>query len=283
MEQTADFVQKRWENKGVVKKIILILLGVLGLIVGIPLALAGGGLLAVGGRDGALQSGWHRVDSPTVALVTDANNLGNASVETGGTAVSIVVEARNSNKPVFLGVAKAQDVENYLRGAASDEITSIDFNPFKLETVRETGSLASVSPPGNQNFWVAQSSGVSPELTWKVTGDGTYRAVVMNADGTANLSTDLSLGLKAPAIFGVGLGLLIAGLVISVIGLALLLWGIFAKRKKPLPPGAPAPLAADYPTTGHAAVQDYTPGYTQPGNPAPPGSAPPTGGTYPPA
>lgn len=234
-----------------VKKIILIILGLLGLLIGVPLALGGGGVLAVGGRDGSLQSGWHDVSTPTPALITDASDLGNSNVQVNGTSVSIVVEAKESSKPVFIGVGKAQDVENYLRGAANDEITKISFNPYKMETVRETGSLATLPAPANQNFWVAQSSGTSPALTWKVSGDGNYRAVVMNADGTAGVRTQLSMGIKAPAIFGIGLGLLIAGLVLSLIGLALLIWGIAAKRKKPMPP-APLVSPGGSPSSGQS-------------------------------
>jgi hypothetical protein len=237
-----------------VKKIILIILGLLGLLIGVPLALGGGGVLAVGGRDGSLQSGWHEVSTPTPALLTDASDLGNSNVQVNGTSVSIVVEAKDSSKPIFIGVGKAQDVENYLRGAANDEITKISFNPYKMETVRETGSLATLPSPANQNIWVAQASGTSPALTWKVAGDGNYRAVVMNADGTAGVRTQLSMGIKAPAIFGIGLGLLIAGLVLALIGLALLIWGIFAKRKKATPPAAPlvSPDGSPLPPSGQS-------------------------------
>jgi hypothetical protein len=115
-------------------------------------------------------------------------------------------------------VARAGDVERYFEGAATDEITDIDFDPFRTERDRHAGA-ATPAAPGAQDFWIERSSSADvARIDWKVR-DGDYRLVVMNADGSRGVDTRTSFGVKIPWLPGVGFGVLVLGLVVAAGGL----------------------------------------------------------------
>src|SRR4051812_41696902 len=142
---------------------------------GAVLAIAGGALFAVFGSDGTLSTGRHDVSTATSALVSEAAQIDGSA--TGADALGtarIKVDARAAGgRPVFVGVGRAADVERYLGGAATDEVTDFDVSPFRLERDLHPGS-ANPPAPGTQPFWVASDSGASAAVNWKVR-DGDYR------------------------------------------------------------------------------------------------------------
>ncbi|HCU49537.1 MAG TPA: hypothetical protein DGG94_07015, partial [Micromonosporaceae bacterium] len=160
-----------------VKKIILIVLGLLLLFPGIGLAVAGGGLLALGGRSGDVQSGFHTVNTPTSALVTDATIVNDSSGVKGKTSgATLIVNARNSAKPVFIGIGPSDEVGQYLAGTAHSEVSEVDLRPFRL-TTREIPGSNIPAVPDEQLLWVAKATGTEAELVWPVV-NGDYRIVV---------------------------------------------------------------------------------------------------------
>ena len=203
---------------------VAIWLGAAVAVFGAVLAIAGGGLLALFGPDGEASTGRHDLSTATSALVS-----GTASIDTGGFvddlgSARITIDARaEGGRPVFVGVGPAADVDRYLTGAATDEVTDFDAGPFEssfsIERERHAGS-AIPPAPGRQSFWVAHSTGRDrAAVDWKVR-DGDYRVVVMNADGSRGVATRTEFGMDVPYIPGVGLGLLVAGLIIGAGGIA---------------------------------------------------------------
>jgi hypothetical protein len=105
------------------------------------------------------------------------------------------------------------------------------------------GSVHS-APPTSQPFWTTRASGTTASFDWKIT-DGSYRLVVMNADGSATVNTHGRVGLTVPHLFAIGLGILIVGLVIAVIGIGLFILAMRLRRaSRPT-----APLTPAYPAT----------------------------------
>ncbi len=191
---------------------------------GVLLAIAGGGILVLFGTDGVASTGRHDLSTPTSALIS-----GTASIDTAGFVNSlgrarIRISARaDGGRPVFVGVARAQDVDHYLAGTAIDEVTDFDASPFRgsftIHRHRHAGH-AIPAPPGRQPFWVARSNGPrSDAVDWKVR-DGHYRVVIMNADGSRGVATQSTFGVAVPYAPGVGLGILIAGLLLTGGGIA---------------------------------------------------------------
>jgi hypothetical protein len=83
---------------------------------------------------------------------------------------------------------------------------------------RRSGTAAPAAP-ASQGFWVARSQGRSPAVDWKIR-DGSYRGVLMNADGRPGVSTRSSFGVKVPYLSGISVGLLLGGLVLAGAGVA---------------------------------------------------------------
>src|ERR1043166_4377483 len=214
-----------------VKKVILIVLGLFALLGGLLFAGIGAAALALGGRSGTIQSGYHHLDTSTSAFVTDPAHIRdntNMSVRTG-TATTLRIAARNTPQNLFIGVGPSDQVTAYLNGTSYEEITNIDFSPFQLTTNQVVGT-AEPAAPGDQSFWVASAAGSHPSLNFNLS-NGDYRVVVMNVDGSPGVVADVRVGIKVPALFGVGLGAAIGGTLVALLGLGLLIWGIAAKRK----------------------------------------------------
>ena len=183
-------------------------LKVTGIIVGAVLALTGlivggGGaaVLATIGSDGTVNSGEQSFSTSGAALISSSADLrrpGEVSDIVGDPRVRMSVDATpGATSGVFVGVGPAKDVERYLAAAPIDEVTDFDVDPFKMKHHPRTGS-ATPAPPSQQDFWVAQSTGAaSAKLDWKA-GDGEYRMVVMNADGSRGVRTQGDVSVTIP-------------------------------------------------------------------------------------
>ena len=88
-------------------------------------------------------------------------------------------------------------------------------------------------------------------LTWEVQ-DGSWTAVAMNANGSPQLTVNAQLGVEVPALTGIAIGFLVAGLVVLIGAAFLIIIPIRRAVRKPAvaagtaggvwtPPGAPAP------------------------------------------
>ena len=63
-------------------------------------------------------------------------------------------------QPVFVGIARAGDVDRYLAGVAHDRITNVDFDPFGVTYAARSGSRVP-QPPAAQSLWVATAAGTA--------------------------------------------------------------------------------------------------------------------------
>ena len=129
----------------------------------------------------------------------------------------------DNGQPVFVGVGPVEDVRAYLDGVAYDELVSIDGfdrdTTYRPHTGGEPGTA-----PADSDVWIAASAGPGRQnVDWELT-DGTWVAVVMNADGSAGVDAEVSVGATAPALTAVAVvllvlavgGLLVAALIITL-------------------------------------------------------------------
>ncbi|MFI5614323.1 hypothetical protein [Amycolatopsis sp. NPDC051903] len=203
-------------------RVAVIVLSIVVLVVGVCLAIGGGVLLLIFGTNGQLRSGQHAVSTPTVALVTDTAQVTDSTSLTRFLgAPSVTVHATGGNTSgLFLGIGPAAEVDRYLAGAAIEQARDFDLAPFSANSTRVNGALT-VRPPATQPFWVASGS---TDLTWQLR-DGDYRAVVMNADGSAGVNAQLDVTLSLPRLFGYALGFFIGGVVLVVVAVLALALG----------------------------------------------------------
>ena len=224
------------------RRVVLIVLGAVLLVIGALAAIAGGALMALFGSHDTLTSGTQHVSTPTRALVSPAGSIQGASgaqTVLGRVRLRITASPAGADRHLFVGIGPSGAVDRYLSGASYDVATDVTITPFHLTLSRHDGT-ATPPPPGSQSFWVAQASGTNPTLTWTVTS-GSYRLVVMNTDATQPVAFDGGLDLTIPHSFAIGIGLLIGGIVLFLIGIALIVLGA---RARPRPPGPIPDLAA---------------------------------------
>jgi hypothetical protein len=276
----------------VAKKVLLIVFGLVILLIGLAVTALGSAGLAFGGHSGVIESGFHSIGTSTYGFVSNPGQVRRGQgVEVRSGNATLRVAARSS-QPVFIGVGPAQQVDSYLNGVPYETVTDVHFDPFRLDLQSSTGTVHPAKP-GDQSFWVAKATGTSPDLSWPIVS-GSYRVVMMNANGSAGVLSDTQVGLRIPGLFGASLGTTIAGGLLSLIGLGLLIWGIATKRRQPAavqgygPPGYGAPGAAGYPT--NYPPQGYPPpgqegqgyqGYPPQGGYPPQSGYPPQGGNPP--
>jgi hypothetical protein len=141
--------------------------------------------------------------------------------------VRIRGESANPARPLFIGIARKDDVDRYLAGVAHSDVVDINANPFGT-TYRPSyrdqpgGKPAIPTGPGSQ------------ALTWSVK-KGRWAIVVMRPDASRGVSADLAAGAKLPALLWASIGLLVLGLLISGGAAALIYAGSRARRAPPGP------------------------------------------------
>jgi hypothetical protein len=234
-----------------VGRIIAVVLGALGLLIGLA-ATAGGGALVWAhstqrDADGFFTSDVERLETAAHAITTDDIDLGadpsrqDGVVDLGDLAtVRIAVESVGDDA-VFVGIGPTDDVEAYLAGVSRARIDDIDFDPFRVGYEYDDGGAPSTAP-GDQDFWVAQAEGTGRQaFRWDLES-GQWTVVVMNGDGSDPVAVDATVGAKADWVLPVGLGVLGFGLFSVLGGAALLVFGAvgLARRLEEAPPSGPA-------------------------------------------
>ena len=112
-----------------------------------------------GGTDGNLSTGPHHHATSANAVVSDEGDLGGTGFLPNGDP-TLKVSVKDSDKPVFVGIGPAEDVDRYLAGAKVQTVSDFDLWPFQLDTSTKKGDRQPGSP-SDETFWVAQSEGAT--------------------------------------------------------------------------------------------------------------------------
>jgi hypothetical protein len=138
----------------------------------------------------------------------------------GGAGLDRVRVKGHSDRPLFIGIARAADLDRYLRGTHHDEVSGLSYHPFQVDYDHAEGQ-APRRAPVDEVFWVTSTSGTgSLALDWKPR-PGNWRAVVMNADGSQGVTAELELGARSSLLWWVGAALLGAGVLAAAAAAAL--------------------------------------------------------------
>ena len=181
---------------------LLVGASIVALLGGIFVALGGTGIWAGTQRDsnGYFSTHSHHYRSNTRAIESDGIRVGSAVPTWFAGNVRLDV---SGDKRVFVGIARKATVDAYLAKVAHAEATDLDFDPFKVTYVTHAGS-AHPGRPGDQPFWEAASTGTG-SLDWKLR-PGKWSVVVMNTDGSSNVSAAIAVGVKVPALLWAAIG-----------------------------------------------------------------------------
>ena len=189
---------------------------------------------------GYLSTGRDRYAASTYALASD-----NLDIDLDGAGwvmdrddlgkVRLAVES-SADKPVFVGIARTSDVSEYLHGTSYTSVTDVDYSPFHVSyRDREHGGDRHPALPADQGFWAASVHGSGTQtLAWDLE-DGDWSIVVMNADGSRGVDTNISAGAKVPFLGTLGWVSLGGALVLLITAGTLVYLGV----RPPRPPKAP--------------------------------------------
>jgi hypothetical protein len=139
----------------------------------------------------------HHYQTSSYALSTESLNVGSVtgSLETSLLRLRISATSDHVGKPLFIGIARTEDVARYLARVRHDELRDINFDPFKVDYQR-IGSGAPAALPSGKGFWQTQASGTGTQtISWPVKS-GQWSAVVMNADGSRKVAVDAQLAAR---------------------------------------------------------------------------------------
>jgi hypothetical protein len=105
-----------------------------------------------------------------------------------------------------------------------DRVDDFDVAPYHLGKDRREGTRTPAAPTA-QSFWVAQSAGTRADVDWKVR-DGSYKVVVMNADGSRGVKADGHFEVGSQYLSTVALSAMLAGLMLLGAGGVVLARGL---------------------------------------------------------
>jgi hypothetical protein len=133
----------------------------------------------------------------------------------------------NSALPVFIGIAPEKAVNTYLANvshAQDNTLTtrSADFHVY-------SGGAPS-SPPTAQGFWSASAVGAGERtLTW-MPQHGSWRIVLMNADGSSGVSASVSIGARFPDLLTVSVAVLGGGILVLLLSGGAMYFAVTRRR-----------------------------------------------------
>lgn len=255
------------------KRALLAILGTILIIVGVGTAGVGGTLAALTGPDAAISGDAGKVSGNGYALVFNEFTINTGTdTETLKSFADFKMGAKSTTgQELFLGIAPADAVNEYLRTTARDIVSDLSGGTARVVPVPGKTIPAK---PSEQTFWTAQSQGIDPTISLNASGANST-LVIMNADAQQQLSVDVTIGVESAAIFPAGLGLLFVGVLLLVVGIWVVVIA-FRSRDDTAAPAAPAPLYPAEPLPTHAYVSDAATADPTPPAPAVPNSPPPT-------
>lgn len=232
-------------------KVVSVVVGSLAALLALGLAAGGVALVsfhATERDDGFYTTSSERFETPTYGLTSERIDLGAGGVPFDPVD-GVQISARSSDgRPVFVGIGRSVDVARYLAGVARDELTDVDYAPFRATLERHGGERAP-APPAEQAFWAASASGPGRQAATLDPDGGEWDVVVMNADASPGVSVDATVGVDTGLVLPLAIGLLVASVFSAAIAVVLFVVGLRRTGTHPRPAaGSPSAAAGPPPT-----------------------------------
>ena len=233
------------------KRILLLIFGGLLILVSVIAILAGGAMVWASQyhKD---SEGFHVTDSMDVRSASYAIISDTIEIDRGASAaldwlgmdtVKLEVENDDSSQAVFIGVADADDIKDYLDDVEHDEVTDLDVYPSRLRYKTRRGD-AEPGSPGVQDFWIETSEGTGAQVVKFDLEEGEYTIVAMNADGSAGIDMDVIFGIRSSGvILAIGIIFIMLGIGLMTGGIIMVVFGAKSPREQQqrIPPPPPPP------------------------------------------
>ena len=193
------------------------------LVTALVLAFAGTAALAANAlRDGSGYFNWptETFTSGGYAIAMKTVDISKAPQRALNAGADRVRVQAQSDRPIFIGIARTADLDRYLHGTEHDDVSGLNYHPFQVDYDHSSGQAPS-QVPADETFWVKSTNGTgNVALTWKPR-PGNWRAVVMNADDSRGVAADLKFGVRTSLLWWLGGGLLAAAVLAAAAAAAL--------------------------------------------------------------
>lgn len=264
-------------------RIVRTAVGMLLLTLGLPVLLVGGALwTAMQHRDagGAFSGAIERITTPGHAVVVaDLDALLRSTAPfTRARDTRLRITARTETGPALVGIAPAAEAGRYLAGVAYARVDRVSLTSGTLP-VRVTPVAGTVAPgPAPPPQWTRQGAGAVEWQPSLVRGQR-LSLIVMHPDARAAFTVDMRVEVRPGWLASATWGLLVAGTVLIVLGMATLAWPVRPAVSPPPPAARPATLADSPP----APAPQPAPAAVPPPAALPPPAAVPLAAVPPPA
>ncbi|MDV7136574.1 DUF4389 domain-containing protein [Williamsia muralis] len=239
-------------------RVVMLILGCFSALLGVAL-LCAGAFLSWGyfiQRDGGeITLPQERYETASSALVSndidifDSANRPDALGFDSLGRITLKATASSPGSPVFIGIGPTDEVNQYLRNVAHTRIDEVTYDPFRVKYDEVPGDRTA-TPPAQEQLWSGSIAGSgTQELSWDLQ-DGSWTAVVMNADASPGVAVELQPGVHFDFLGPLAVTVLAIAAVFLLIGIPLIVVGAIGLGRHPQAlPTAPAAAAKDTATS----------------------------------
>ena len=147
----------------------------------------------------------------------------------------------HAERPLFMGVARKDDVLRYLEGVGYATIYS-----FEVTADTTHPGDAPADPPGRESIWAESTQGVGQQTLRWTPRSGDWSVVLMNADAGADVDVRGDAGAELPVLPWLAGGLLVTGAALGLLGG----WLLVGATRRPAAPAQAVPETARESTPG---------------------------------
>ena len=233
-------------------KVIAAVFGSIFALVALGVLIGGGVLLWAHGSfrdaDGFFSSPAQRLESEGYALVGKDIDLASHPGEWWPAALDATARLSaqaSASQDIFIGIGPQDEVLAYLDGVAYSEVRDLGdrWDNTRVRIFEQSGGAPAQSP-AELDFWVSSVEGPGEQtLTWELQ-QGRWSVVIMHADGSLLSSVSAIAGARLPILYSIGIGLVLAGIVLGALASLLLVPATRTAR-----PAKSQPVAEEVATT----------------------------------
>jgi hypothetical protein len=198
------------------RRVMSVLAGSVLLLISLGLFAAGGYLLTEATSDGGwLSLGHGTYETDSYAVMTEPEDWSDQTYALDGVdKVRIRVTPRSATTPVFVGLARPDDVERYLSDVR--HVTVHGATNYRVTYTQHDGQ-APAGPPADAVPWTAQTTGTGTQMLEFDAREqpGDQVLVVMNADGSPSVNGEAESLVTQPSLPWIASGLLAGGAVLA--------------------------------------------------------------------
>ena len=181
----------------------------------------------------------------TAAFVTSTaefEQIDNADAGTRAGKIRLRIRAeRTDGGSVFVGIARDEVIEDFIQGGSFATIRDLEFGPFDYRSV-SLGGRRDLPIPDPDVFTVSAAGEGEQTVEWPIQA-GSWRAIIMNADGSAGVDVEANFGIRFPYLRGFAIAGMVIGGLFLLFGILLLVINLRPRRKPPEPEPEPEPTA----------------------------------------